>query len=70
MLPVILLAAGAYLIGKAVLEDDKYAEGGKTQGYDDREDERLAMKRGKIAKKDLKSTHARRDDARFEERGK
>jgi len=48
----------------------KMAQGGKTQGYDDREDERLAMKRGKIAKKDLKSTHARRDDARFEERGK
>jgi hypothetical protein len=49
---------------------DKMAKGGKTQGYDDREDERLAMQRGKIAKKDLKSTHARRDDARFEERGK
>jgi hypothetical protein len=28
MLPLILLAGGAYLIGKAVLEDDKYAEGG------------------------------------------
>ena len=42
----------------------------KTQGYDDKEDERLAMKDGKMAGKDLKSTHARRDDARFEERGK
>ena len=54
----------------------KMAKGGMTkksykiQGYDDKEDERLAMKDGKIAGKDLKSTHARRDDARFEERGK
>jgi len=40
----------------------------KTQGYDDKEDERLGMKHGKMAGKDLKSTHARRDDARFEER--
>ena len=47
-----------------------YAKGGSTQGYDDREDERLAMKYGKIANKDLDSTHSRRDDARFEERGK
>jgi hypothetical protein len=38
------------------------------QGYDDKEDERLAMKDGKMAAKDLKSTRARRDDARFEER--
>ena len=44
------------------------AKGG--QGYDDKEDERLAMKDGKMAGKDLKSTRARRDDARFEERGK
>jgi len=29
MLPLILLAAGAYIIGEAVLEDDKYADGGK-----------------------------------------
>jgi hypothetical protein len=47
-----------------------YAKGGKTQGYDDREDERLAMKYGKIKSKYLDSTKARRDDARFEERGK
>ena len=46
------------------------AHGGMAQGYDDREDERLAMEHGKMAKKDLNSTHARRDDARFEERGK
>lgn len=44
------------------------AKGG--QGYDDKEDERLSMKHGKMAGKDLKSTHARRDDARFEERMK
>jgi hypothetical protein len=70
MLPLILVAVGAYLIGDSVLEDKKYAKGGKTQGYDDKEDERLAMEHGKMAKKDLDSTHARRDDARFEERGK
>ena len=45
-----------------------YAKGGMSQGYDDREDERLAMKHGKIANKDLHSTHARRDDAEFDER--
>lgn len=44
------------------------AEGGMSQGYDDREDERLGMEHGKISSKDLDSTHARRDDARFEER--
>jgi hypothetical protein len=70
MLPLILVAVGAYLIGDSVLEDKKYAKGGKTQGYDDKKDESLAMKDGKISKKDLDSTHARRDDARFEERGK
>jgi hypothetical protein len=36
------------------------------QGYKDKEDERLAMKHGKIASKDLKTTKARRDDAGFE----
>jgi len=46
----------------------KMADGGISQGYDDKEDERLAMKYGKMASKDLDSTHARRDDARFEER--
>jgi predicted nucleic acid-binding Zn-ribbon protein len=51
-------------------EEFEYGHGGHTQGYDDREDERLAMKHGKISHKDLHSTHARRDDARFEERGK
>lgn len=47
---------------------DKMAHGGKTQGYDDKEDERLGMEYGKMSSKDLNSTHARRDDARFEER--
>jgi hypothetical protein len=129
MLPLILVAVGAYLIGDSVLGDKKYAKGGymadggeigdsvivelnngkkiegkieklnpfkirtspsstevipnsyiksvkkmahggKTQGYDDKENERLAMEHGKMSKKDLDSTHARRDDARFEERGK
>jgi len=56
--------------GNELLHKSKYAHGGKTQGYDDKEDERLAMEHGKMAKKDLDSTHARRDDARFEERGK
>ena len=45
-----------------------YAKGGSTQGYDDKEDERLGMEYGKMSSKDLNSTHARRDDARFEER--
>jgi hypothetical protein len=44
------------------------AKGGMSQGYDDREDERLGMKYGRIGSKDLNSTKARRDDARFEER--
>jgi hypothetical protein len=44
------------------------ARGGMSQGYDDREDERLGMKDGKMSMKDLDSTHARRDDAQFEER--
>ena len=42
----------------------------KKQGYDDREDEKEAMKHGKIAGKDLKTTKARRDDAQFETRKK
>jgi hypothetical protein len=50
--------------GKAKFE---FKEG---QGYDDREDEREGMKHGKIAKKDLKSTKSRRDDAHFETRKK
>ena len=62
----------ARMYRKAINHFDKYgyADGGKTQGYDDREDERLAMKYGKMSGKDLNSTKARRDDARFEERGK
>jgi len=50
------------------LSNTKMEDGGKTQGYDDREDERLGMKYGKLSSKHLNSTHARRDDARFEER--
>lgn len=53
------------------------AKGGSTheQGYDDREDERLAMRHGKIASKDFigshkRREHSRRDDARFETRNK
>ena len=59
--------------GKLVPKKEKggyMAKGGMSQGYDDREDERLGMKDGKMSSKDLDSTHARRDDARFEERGK
>ena len=53
---------------KSILEKPRYK-----QGYDDREDERLAMKRGKISKKDFvgsnkKKTRSRRDDAGFEVR--
>jgi hypothetical protein len=48
-------------------------DGGHTQGYDDREDERLSMEYGKISGKDFVGSHkerehSRRDDARFEER--
>jgi len=53
---------------KVINNGDSFAHGGKTQGYDDKEDERLGMKRGKISSKDLKTAKARRDDARFEER--
>ena len=51
-----------------MLDNSKMAKGGMSQGYDDREDERLGMEHGKMSTKDLDSTHARRDDARFEER--
>jgi hypothetical protein len=54
--------------GGMMAEGGMMTKGGKTQGYDDREDERLAMKHGKIARKRLESTLSRRDDARFEER--
>jgi hypothetical protein len=54
-------------------QSKKMAKGGKSQGYDDREDERLGMEDGKISDKDFvgshkKREHSRRDDARFEER--
>ena len=52
-----------------------YKKGGeaKEQGYDDREDESLAARRGKTESKDLKGTKkekekSRRDDAGFEKR--
>jgi hypothetical protein len=53
----------------------EYSKGGKTQGYDDKEDERLGMEHGKLASKDFIGSrkhrkHSRRDDAQFEERGK
>jgi hypothetical protein len=56
------------------LAEEKMAKGGKTQGYDDKEDERLGMD-GKLASKDFIGSrkhrkHSRRDDAQFEERGK
>jgi hypothetical protein len=49
------------------------AEGGMSQGYDDREDEKLSMKHGKISTKDFvgslsEKERSRRDDAQFEER--
>ena len=44
------------------------AETKEGQGYKDKEDERLAMKHGKIASKYLKTTKARRDDAGFEKK--
>jgi hypothetical protein len=54
--------------------DEEYKEGYQKekmeegQGYDDKEDERLGMKKGPIAGKDLDSEKARRDDAGFETR--
>jgi hypothetical protein len=55
----------------------KMAKGGSTheQGYDDREDESLAMRHGKIARKHFvgshkRKEHSRRDDAHFETRHK
>jgi hypothetical protein len=48
MLPLILLAGGAYLIGKAVLEDDNYAEGGMMKGrkpdYESKKGQELTKK--------------------------
>ena len=57
--------SGANMEGKSKVVKAETKEG---QGYKDKEDERLAMKHGKIASKDLKTTKARRDDAGFEKR--
>ena len=54
---------GANMEGKSKVVKAETKEG---QGYKDKEDERLSMKHGKIASKDLKTTKARRDDAGFE----
>jgi len=56
---------GENMEGKSKVVKAETKEG---QGYKDREDERLSMKHGKIASKDLKTTKARRDDAGFEKR--
>jgi hypothetical protein len=61
------------LLNTDVVKESEYADGGHTQGYDDREDERLSMEYGKISGKDFvgshkQTEHSRRDDARFEER--
>jgi antirestriction protein len=58
---------------KNIFADGGMMAKGGMQGYDDREDERLGMKRGKISKKDFVGSHkerehSRRDDARFEEK--
>jgi len=58
---------------KKIQELLKKSRAKKKQGYDDREDERLGMKRGKIANKDFVGTQSqkeksRRDDAEFETR--
>ena len=59
---------GMYADGGMMEDGGLYSHGGHAQGYDDREDERLAMEHGKLSSKHLDSTHARRDDAHFEER--
>jgi hypothetical protein len=56
---------GENMEGKSKVVKSETKEG---QGYKDKEDERLAMKHGKIASKDLKTTKSRRDDAGFEKR--
>jgi len=61
------------LLNTDVVKESEYADGGHTQSYDDREDERLSMEYGKISGKDFvgshkQTEHSRRDDARFEER--
>ena len=59
--------------GAYVSKSLKLAKGGYSQGYDDREDERLGMSHGKMSGKDFVGSHrqrehSRRDDAGFEER--
>jgi hypothetical protein len=54
--------------GKIDSEDFKMLRK-KTQGYDDREDEREGIKHGKLKSKDLSSMKSRRGDAKFERRG-
>ena len=56
---------GENMEGKSKVVKSETKEG---QGYKDKEDERLAMKHGKITSKDLKTTKSRRDDAGFEKR--
>lgn len=66
-----MVAAGELEGGEgAESEEDEEVEINerKKQGYDDREDEKLGMKRGKMGSKDLKTTKARRDDAGFEKK--
>jgi len=55
--------SGANMEGKSKVVKAETKEG---QGYKDKEDERLSMKHGKIASKDIKTTKGRRDDADFE----
>ena len=62
-----------YNKSKKEMKIRRMGEGGHTQGYDDREDERLSMEHGKISDKDFVGSHeqrehSRRDDARFEKR--
>jgi len=67
-----MVAAGELEGGHEGVKDEESEEveinERKKQGYDDREDEKLGMKHGKIGSKDLKTTKARRDDAGFEKR--
>ena len=64
---------GGMMMAKGGISKKSYGFG--KQGYDDKEDERLSMEYGKMKDKDFvgthkKKEHSRRDDARFEERGK
>jgi len=69
------VSSGVNMITDEDGNEIQYKHGGKTQGYDDKKDESLGMTRGKLSLKDFvgnrkQKEHARRDDARFEERGK